>query len=79
MFLKCLKRFIYIYFQLKRSRETESQVKPLVEKNRRLSKKNDDTLQTIQRMEEKIKGLSRENAEIVRSCSHNIYIYHPIA
>lgn len=38
---------------VKRSRETESQVKPLVEKNRRLSKKNDDTLQTIQRMEEK--------------------------
>lgn len=53
-------------------------MKPLVEKNRRLSKKNDDTLQTIQRMEEKIKALSRENAEIVRSCSHNIYI-HPLA
>lgn len=54
---------------LKRSRETESQVKPLVEKNKRLSKKNDDTLQTIQRMEEKIKALSRENAEMKEKLS----------
>ncbi|XP_018416931.1 PREDICTED: janus kinase and microtubule-interacting protein 1 [Nanorana parkeri] len=49
---------------VKRTRESESQVKPLIEKNKRLSKKNDDTLQTIQRMEEKIKALSRENAEV---------------
>ncbi|NXS55450.1 JKIP1 protein, partial [Brachypteracias leptosomus] len=49
---------------LKRSRETESQLKPLVEKNKRMSKKNDDMLQSIQRMEEKIKNLSRENAEM---------------
>ncbi|XP_063779606.1 janus kinase and microtubule-interacting protein 1 isoform X2 [Pseudophryne corroboree] len=48
---------------LKRARETESQLKPLVEKNKRMSKKHEDTLQTIQRMEEKIKALSRENAE----------------
>ncbi|NXS27259.1 JKIP1 protein, partial [Pomatostomus ruficeps] len=49
---------------LKRSRETESQLKPLVEKNKRMSKKNDDMLQCIQRMEEKIKNLSRENVEL---------------
>ncbi|XP_075004830.1 janus kinase and microtubule-interacting protein 1 isoform X11 [Calonectris borealis] len=54
---------------LKRSRETESQLKPLVEKNRRMSKKNDDMLQCIQRMEEKIKNLSRENVELKEKLS----------
>ncbi|XP_010001414.1 PREDICTED: janus kinase and microtubule-interacting protein 1 [Chaetura pelagica] len=54
---------------LKRSRETESQLKPLVEKNKRMSKKNDDMLQSIQRMEEKIKNLSRENAELKEKLS----------
>lgn len=53
--------------QLKRVREAESQMKPMFEKNKRLSKKNDDLLQTLQRMEEKLKNLSRENAEMVRS------------
>lgn len=41
-------------------------MKPMFEKNKRLSKKNDDLLQTFQRMEEKLKNLSRENAEMVR-------------
>lgn len=53
--------------QLKRVREAESQMKPMFEKNKRLSKKNDDLLQTLQRMEEKLKNLSRENAEMVRN------------
>lgn len=48
-------------------REAESQMKPMFEKNKRLSKKNDDLLQTLQRMEEKLKNLSRENAEMVRN------------
>lgn len=52
--------------QLKRSRETEVQLKPLVEKNKRMSKKNEDLLQSIQRMEEKLKKLTRENVEMVR-------------
>lgn len=52
--------------QLKRSRETEVQLKPLVEKNKRMSKKNEDLLQSIQRMEEKLKKLTRENLEMVR-------------
>lgn len=56
------------HLQLKRSRETESQLKPLVEKNKRMSKKNDDMLQCIQRIEEKIKNLSRENVELVSDC-----------
>ncbi|XP_019326177.1 PREDICTED: janus kinase and microtubule-interacting protein 1 [Aptenodytes forsteri] len=54
---------------LKRSRETELQLKPLVEKNKRMSKKNDDMLQCIQRMEEKIKNLSRENVELKEKLS----------
>ncbi|XP_040555123.1 janus kinase and microtubule-interacting protein 1 isoform X1 [Gallus gallus] len=54
---------------LKRSRETESQLKPLVEKNKRMSKKNDDMMQCIQRMEEKIKNLSRENVELKEKLS----------
>uniref|UniRef100_A0A8C6KJ37 Janus kinase and microtubule interacting protein 1 n=1 Tax=Nothobranchius furzeri TaxID=105023 RepID=A0A8C6KJ37_NOTFU len=49
---------------LKRVREAEGQMKPMFEKNKRLSKKNDDLLQTLQRMEEKLKNLSRENAEM---------------
>ncbi|NXC20907.1 JKIP1 protein, partial [Corythaeola cristata] len=66
--LQCLLSKIYAKKQslkLKRSRETESQLKPLVEKNKRMSKKNDDMLQCIQRMEEKIKNLSRENVELL--------------
>lgn len=42
------------------------QLKPLVEKNKRMSKKNEDLLQSIQRMEEKLKKLTRENVEMVR-------------
>lgn len=52
--------------QLKRSRETEVQLKPLVEKNKRMNKKNEDLLHSIQRMEEKLKSLTRENVEMVR-------------
>lgn len=55
------------FVQLKRVREAESQMKPMFEKNKRLSKKNDDLLQTLQRMEEKLKNLSRDNAEMVRN------------
>lgn len=59
-----------LFVQLKRSRETEVQLKPLVEKNKRLNKKNEDMLLSIQRMEEKIKTLSRKNVEMVRSYPH---------
>ncbi|CAO2640124.1 Janus kinase and microtubule-interacting protein 1 [Lemmus lemmus] len=50
---------------LKRSRETEVQLKPLVEKNKRMNKKNEDLLHSIQRMEEKLKSLTRENVEML--------------
>ncbi|KAJ3587181.1 hypothetical protein NHX12_010779 [Muraenolepis orangiensis] len=49
---------------LKRAREAEIQVKPIFEKSKRLSKKNDDLMHTLQRMEEKLKNLSRDNAEM---------------
>lgn len=48
-------------------------MKPMFEKNKRLSKKNDDLLQTLQRMEEKLKNLSRENAEMVRKCLRRVF------
>lgn len=48
-------------------------MKPMFEKNKRLSRKNDDLLQTLQRMEEKLKNLSRENAEMVRGFQTFIY------
>nr|XP_058157211.1 janus kinase and microtubule-interacting protein 1 isoform X2 [Dasypus novemcinctus] len=54
---------------LKRSRETEVQLKPLVEKNRRMNKKNEDLLHSIQRMEEKIKNLTRENVDMKEKLS----------
>uniref|UniRef100_A0A3P9A8D6 Janus kinase and microtubule-interacting protein C-terminal domain-containing protein n=1 Tax=Esox lucius TaxID=8010 RepID=A0A3P9A8D6_ESOLU len=54
---------------LKRVREAESQMKPLLDKYKRMSKKNDDLLQTLQRMEEKLKNLSRENAEMKEKVS----------
>ncbi|XP_012928544.1 janus kinase and microtubule-interacting protein 1 isoform X1 [Heterocephalus glaber] len=54
---------------LKRARETEVQLKPLVEKNKRMNKKNEDLLQSIQRMEEKLKNLTRENVEMKEKLS----------
>ncbi|KAH0616340.1 hypothetical protein JD844_027377 [Phrynosoma platyrhinos] len=54
---------------LKQCRETEMQLKPLVEKNKRLNKKSENMLQNIQRMEEKIKNLSRENMEMKEKLS----------
>lgn len=48
------------------------QLKPLVEKNKRMNKKNEDLLHSIQRMEEKLKSLTRENVEMVRPSTHPI-------
>lgn len=63
--------------QLKRSRETEVQLKPLVEKNKRMNKKNEDLLHSIQRMEEKLKSLTRENVEMVRPSTGPASYPHP--
>lgn len=51
--------------QLKRVRESEKQCKPLLDKNKLLSKRNDDLTQTIQKLEEKLKSLMKENLEMV--------------
>ena len=48
------------------------QLKPLVEKNKRMNKKNEDLLHSIQRMEEKLKSLTRENVEMVRPSTHPV-------
>lgn len=52
--------------QLKRVREAERQCKPLLDKNKLLSKRNDDLTQTIQKLEEKLKNLAKENLDMVR-------------
>ncbi|KAM7374629.1 hypothetical protein PAMP_007276 [Pampus punctatissimus] len=49
---------------LKRVRESEKQCKPLLDKNKLLSKRNDDLTQTIQKLEEKLKSLAKENLEM---------------
>ncbi|XP_051956611.1 janus kinase and microtubule-interacting protein 2-like isoform X3 [Xyrauchen texanus] len=49
---------------LKRVRESDKQCKPLLEKNKLLSKKNDDLSHSLQRMEDKLKSLTKENLEM---------------
>ena len=61
--------------QLKRVRESEKQCKPLLDKNKLLSKRNDDLTQTIQKLEEKLKILAKENHEMVSTKSHSHQIY----
>lgn len=53
-------------FQLKRLREAESQYKPLLEKNKRLTRKNESLSHTLRRVENKLKFLTQENIEMVR-------------
>lgn len=47
-------------------REAEKQCKPMLEKNKLLNKRNEELTHSIQRQEEKIKGLLKENTEMVR-------------
>ncbi|XP_056625386.1 janus kinase and microtubule-interacting protein 1 isoform X3 [Triplophysa dalaica] len=56
---------------LKRVRETDGEIKPLMEKYKRLHKKNEELQQTLQRMEDKLKTLSRENAELKENSQQN--------
>lgn len=51
--------------QLKRVRETEKQCKPLLERNKCLAKRNDELMLSLQRMEEKLKAITKENSEMV--------------
>lgn len=43
----------------------------MLDKNKLLSKKNDELTQSLQRMEEKLKGLTKENLEMVGSFTHS--------
>lgn len=54
-----------IVFQLKRLREAESQYKPLLDKNKRLTRKNEDLSHTLRRIENKLKFVTQENMEMV--------------
>uniref|UniRef100_A0A8C8EPT8 Janus kinase and microtubule-interacting protein C-terminal domain-containing protein n=1 Tax=Oncorhynchus tshawytscha TaxID=74940 RepID=A0A8C8EPT8_ONCTS len=60
------------YRNLKRVRESEKQCKPMLEKNKVLNKRNDDLSQTLQRMEEKLKGLAKENLEMKEKISSHL-------
>ncbi|ELW66448.1 Janus kinase and microtubule-interacting protein 2 [Tupaia chinensis] len=50
--------------RLKRVRETEKQCKPLLERNKCLAKRNDELMVSLQRMEEKLKAVTKENSEM---------------
>ncbi|EHH65122.1 hypothetical protein EGM_18472 [Macaca fascicularis] len=50
--------------ELKRVREAESQYKPLLDKNKRLSRKNEDLSHALRRMENKLKFVTQENIEM---------------
>lgn len=58
--------------QLKRVREAEKQCKPLLDKNKLLNKRNDDMTQTIQKLEEKLKNMAKENMDMVRGLVQDI-------
>ncbi|XP_054441070.1 janus kinase and microtubule-interacting protein 3 [Pteronotus mesoamericanus] len=49
---------------LKRVREAESQYKPLLEKNKRLTRKNEGLSHTLRRLENKLKFVTQENIEM---------------
>lgn len=51
--------------QLKRLRETESQFLPLLDKNRRLSRKNEELAFKLHRLDNKLRFVTQENMEMV--------------
>ncbi|KAI1234287.1 hypothetical protein IHE44_0004006 [Lamprotornis superbus] len=57
--------------RLKRVREAEKQCKPLLEKNKCLTKRNDELMQSLQRMEDKLKAVTKENIEMVGTEEQN--------
>ncbi|XP_033971572.1 janus kinase and microtubule-interacting protein 3 [Trematomus bernacchii] len=50
---------------LKRLRETESQFLPLLDKNRRLSRKNEEMALSLRRLDNKLRFVTQENMEMV--------------
>ncbi|XP_041830629.1 janus kinase and microtubule-interacting protein 3 isoform X3 [Melanotaenia boesemani] len=56
---------------LKRLRETESQFLPLLDKNKRLSRKNEDLALALRRLDNKLRFVTQENLEMRRPSSLN--------
>ncbi|XP_038592266.1 janus kinase and microtubule-interacting protein 3-like [Micropterus salmoides] len=56
---------------LKRLRETESQFLPLLDKNKRLSRKNEELALTVRRLDNKLRFVTQENMEMRRPSSLN--------
>lgn len=51
--------------QLKRLREAESQFLPLLDKNKRLSRKNEELALALRRLDNKLRFVTQENLEMV--------------
>ncbi|XP_041671697.1 janus kinase and microtubule-interacting protein 3 isoform X3 [Cheilinus undulatus] len=56
---------------LKRLREAESQFLPLLDKNKRLSRKNEDLALAVRRLDNKLRFVTQENMEMRRPSSLN--------
>lgn len=54
-----------VALQLKRLREAESQFLPLLDKNKRLNKKNEELTLKLRRLDNKLRFVTQENLEIV--------------
>lgn len=55
--------------QLKRLREAESQFLPLLDKNKRLNKKNEELSLKLRRLDNKLRFVTQENLEIATMVS----------
>ena len=51
--------------QLKRLREAESQFLPLLDKNKRLSRKNEELALAVRRLDNKLRFVTQENLDMV--------------
>ena len=54
-----------MFEQLKRLREAESQFLPLLDKNKRLSRKNEELALALRRLDNKLRFVTQENMEMV--------------
>lgn len=62
--------------QLKRLREAESQFLPLLDKNKRLSRKNEELALALRRLDNKLRFVTQENLEMVTMVTpHHLLLY----
>lgn len=65
-FIYCVYYIIYcLLLQLRRLREAESQFLPLLDKNKRLSRKNEELALAVRRLDNKLRFVTQENLEMV--------------